>query len=222
MVKNNRLWHRFILVVLGLLLASCGGEEISLQPTVTPTAVPTATPIECDPTPGELAPGFMEEFPPRTELAPPDFPGERMKITGTIYAADCVTPLPGAILYVRHADSQGEYDRTEPYDLVGQIYTDEAGQYEFSSIKPAGYGTGNSQRPAHIHAVVTINDGRLLSTQMYFADDPIIIGSNAPEALIIELTSEGSADGPVLSGVFDIVLPVAPPTPAPDFTDEDL
>ena len=222
--------HRVLwLVVVAVIgLAGCSTTNISFLTPATPTPAPTPTAlptpvvvINCQPTPGRFGGGILDEYPSTSELAPPDMPGDRMKITGTIYASDCVTPLAGAIIQVRHADSEGNYDRTPPFDLVGQIQADEAGRYEFSSIRPSGYRAGGASRPAHIHTRVTANDGRVLVTEMLFADDPLLQGADVPPAIVIELVEQDEADGPMLYGTFNIVLPVAPPTPE-IINDEDL
>jgi hypothetical protein len=71
--------------------------------------------------------------------------------------------------------------------------------------------------------LVTANDGRVLSTQMFFADDPALAGATVPAALLTELSQKNEAGGPMLYGTFDIVLPVEPPVSAPEIiTDEDL
>ena len=57
-------------------------------------------------------------------------------ITGTVYAKDCVTPIPNALIDVWHANDDGAY---EDIDYRGKFYTDEAGNYGFESILPGKY-----------------------------------------------------------------------------------
>ncbi len=219
-----------LLVVCGVLLVGCSGPELSFfatpTPTSTPVPPPTPTPeivLNCELTPGQAGGGFLQEgVEPRTELAPPDMPGRRMKISGTIYASDCITRLPGAALFLRHADDEGQYDNTEPFDLVGVVQANEMGEFEFFSIRPGSYVAGGQLRPAHIHAVITDNAGVLLSTQMLFEDDPLLAGADVPPGLLVEWETFDVTEDGVWVGTFDVVLPVTPPTPEPMFDEEDL
>ncbi|MDX1522056.1 MAG: hypothetical protein R3264_10545 [Anaerolineae bacterium] len=221
---------RLVIIWTGILILLAGcNNPLALIPDPTPTVPVTPTPeptvavvVDCRPTPGQFSPGVPSDIPQTSDLAPPELPGERMIIAGTVYASDCITPLPDAVVEVRHADSAGNYDNTEPYTLLGRMFTNADGRYEFSTIKPSGYRAGGASRPAHIHYRITANDGRFLSTQLFFAGDPLLAGSGIPPVLIAELVERDEANGPMLYGTFDIVLPVAPPTPAPAFTEEDL
>src|SRR5262249_25559084 len=43
-------------------------------------------------------------------LAGPEEPGERLVVTGTVFAPDGVTPAPGVFLYVYNTDATGHYN----------------------------------------------------------------------------------------------------------------
>ena len=51
-------------------------------------------------------------------LAPADAKGERLVVTGTLYATDRKTPLPGVTVYVYNTDPAGHYSRD------GKMYMD--------------------------------------------------------------------------------------------------
>ncbi len=220
----------YLLALAGLAVASIlftnrnDRLEFPLPPTFTPTATPrpTATTTSdqaeqsgCVPTPGGSAYGYLPDIPFSVDLAPPEVEGERLVISGAIFASDCVTPLPGALVEVWHSDAQGQYDRTPPYILRGKMRADIAGQYEYATIKPSHYNTGSSTQPAHIHYRVSYPGYDAFGTRLLFQDDPYLSESMATSPLAIPLTEREGANGPVLYGVFDIILPVVPPTPTP-------
>jgi catechol 1,2-dioxygenase len=168
-------------------------------------------------TPGEVAFGDLPRAPFTTTLAPPDLEGKRLMITGRVYASDCKTLLPGALVKVWHTDTNGEYDETEPYILRGQTRTDDHGRYKFRTIRPGHYGTTGSQqpRPAHIHYQITYG-GTTVGTRLLFADDPYLTNDlRLDSRQVISLTQRVGPDGPILYGTFDIVLPVEAPAPTP-------
>lgn len=47
-----------------------------------------------------------------------------------------------------------------------------SGLYRLNSIRPGQYLNGDQYRPAHIHAKVWVDGAVVLTTQLYFADDP--------------------------------------------------
>ncbi|NEP83692.1 MAG: dioxygenase, partial [Okeania sp. SIO3B3] len=71
------------------------------------------------PTPRGITYGYRADAPFTTVLAPPKMPGTRLTITGTVFAADCETPLPNALVEVWHADTSGSYDFSEAWLLRG-------------------------------------------------------------------------------------------------------
>jgi catechol 1,2-dioxygenase len=124
----------------------------------------------CAPTePDFKGPMYLAGAPRRTALAGPKEPGERLRIRGTVVGPDCRTPLPRTLLDVWQADAEGEYHwKDADFRLRGQILTNERGEYELETIKPAGYGG----RPAHIHFTISAPGHAPLTTQLYFKGDP--------------------------------------------------
>lgn len=93
-------------------------------------------------------------------------------------------PVPGAIVDVWHANTQGTYSYFDPsqsaYNLRRRIVTDAQGRYRARSIVPSGYGCNpagptqecldllgrHGQRPAHIHYFISAPGYRHLTTQI--------------------------------------------------------
>lgn len=106
------------------------------------------------------------EAPPELQsaisIAPPNEPGERINISGTIFQPDGSTPAGGITLYLYHTDAQGIYAKDRPNDgrlswrhgrLRGWLRTGADGRYEFNTIKPGAYP--GRPDPAHIHVTVS-------------------------------------------------------------------
>ncbi len=102
--------------------------------------------------------------------------GVQIKITGTVYNEDGVTPAPGVILYVYQTNEAGIYPkkgneigwaRRHGY-LRGWAKTNEKGVYTFFTQLPHFYGN----EPAHIHLTVLEPDGSYYYVEDFmFADD---------------------------------------------------
>jgi protocatechuate 3,4-dioxygenase beta subunit len=75
----------------------------------------------------------------------PDFESKRqkLKITGTIYKSDGKTPASDVIMYIEHADEDGDFDLRKLDDKRytyhrGWIKTNASGQYAFYTFIPGG------------------------------------------------------------------------------------
>lgn len=89
------------------------------------------------------------------DLSSPADKGERLYISGKVFAADD-TPAPNTLIYLYHTDIYGIYGRNdEPRHgrYRGWLLTDKDGGYAFETIRPASYP--NTSIAAHIHMTVT-------------------------------------------------------------------
>lgn len=162
-------------------------------------------------------PFYIPGAPFRTQLAPGNQPGERLRITGRVLAAPGCQPLKDAVVDVWHASAAGFYYgmeatrplRPEEYLLRGRIRTGADGGYHFDTILPGNYRVSETWvRPRHIHFTVSHPSRRSLTTQLYFEGDPQNrTDPMVKSPLIIPLKprrGEGGAAG--YEGIFDIVL----------------
>jgi catechol 1,2-dioxygenase len=176
------------------------------------TPTPAIRSTGCVVTPGSMRDGYLPGAPFRTDLASAALQrrGERLVISGTVYAADCRTPLPEALIEVWQADLEGVYDRSADFSLRGQMRTDKQGRYQFSTVKPGRYLAGDEPLPARLHYRVSYGEQVSLFTQLFFAGDPFL--NQFPfvvPPLVISLTQQTQVEGPVWVGEFNVVLPVA-------------
>ncbi len=110
-------------------------------------------------------------------LAGPDEPGQRMRLSGRVFAVDGVTPAQGVVIYAHHTNSEGLYANGTPESewsrrngrLRGWVRTDAEGRYAFDTIKPAPYP--DMMGPAHVHLFVQ-EPGR----RPYYVDDVVFEG----------------------------------------------
>jgi protocatechuate 3,4-dioxygenase beta subunit len=140
-------------------------------------------------------------------------PGEPLIVSGTVYALDGKTPLPGATLWVYQTDATGNYSPPAGQDnrytrIHGQMLTNKEGKYEFRTIRPASYP--GRKVPAHIHASLSAPGfPEYWIDEFLFAGDPLISeaerrkaqGGGTPFYSILKLTR--GADG-ILRGTRDI------------------
>jgi len=110
-------------------------------------------------------PFFKTESPRRTSLLEKGAKS-RLILTGTVLSPQC-RPVPNALLDFWHADEAGEYDN-RGYRYRGHQFTDGQGRYKLETILPAEY----PGRARHIHVKVQAPNRRILTTQIYFPNDP--------------------------------------------------
>ena len=90
----------------------------------------------------------------------------RLVLEGQVLSPQC-KPVANALLDFWHADEQGDYDN-KGFRYRGHQYTDAQGRYRLETIVPAEY----PGRTRHIHVKAQAPGRRVLTTQLYFPDDP--------------------------------------------------
>jgi protocatechuate 3,4-dioxygenase beta subunit len=83
-----------------------------------------------------------------------------------VLTTDC-KPIARALLDFWHADDNGKYDNAG-YRLRGHQFTDDAGRYKLETIVPGLY----PGRTRHFHVKVQAPNQSILTTQMYFPNEP--------------------------------------------------
>jgi protocatechuate 3,4-dioxygenase beta subunit len=215
-------------VVAVAALGGCDRDRPAAPPaapatTARPAAAPATTARPgCSVTPGAPAQGAAPaaaDAPSRLTLGPsPELRdsakaqaaakrGQRLLVSGTVYAADCTTPLAGATLNVWQTDAAGIYgpghgtaNITCCY-LQGELRTDAHGRYQFTTVKPGRYKGQADAPPAHIHFEVSHPDADGLMTELLFEGDPAV------QSNVARLTTVAGSDPPLQRASFDIVLP---------------
>ena len=137
----------------------------------------------------ENAPTLTPDASGRAVLSP-SVPGERIVLTGTVYALGCV-PLAGAELDLWQADEAGVYDNVG-YTLRGKVLTASDGSFAISTVLPGRYLNGSTYRPRHLHLKLRAAGHRLLTTQLYFPGDPFTESDAFFDArLLVDDVTEG-------------------------------
>jgi catechol 1,2-dioxygenase len=165
----------------------------------TPPGRPGSPTPNCGTTADILGPYYRSGAPFRTALAVPGHTDPALMVKGTVFGANCTSPLADALVEYWQSDSAGQYDNGSPdFRFRGQFRTAADGQYAFSTIVPGRYLNGNTYRPSHIHFRITAPGHRELVSQVYFKDDPYLAAdpwASKPDAKLRILTLEQGADG---------------------------
>jgi len=139
-------------------------------------------------------PFFKTNTPQRITLIESGTQAPKLIVTGQVLSREC-QPLNGALLDFWHADEHGEYDN-QGFRYRGHQFTDAEGRYRLETIVPAEY----PGRARHIHVKVQPAGGRVLTTQLYFPNQP---GNQRDgifrEDLVMQMKGPGA-------GAFDFVV----------------
>jgi protocatechuate 3,4-dioxygenase beta subunit len=142
-------------------------------------------------------PFFKPSSPERLDLVEANTKGRPVELSGTVLTRAC-RPVERALVDLWHADEFGEYDN-KGFRYRAHLFTDPAGRYRFRTILPAVY-TG---RTRHYHVRIQAPGRPLLSTQLYFPNEP----GNARDFLFRrELLMRMAEAGDGLAARFDFVL----------------
>ena len=116
-------------------------------------------------------------------------PGEGLFVSASLEDANG-RPVAGAEVDVWHSSPEGLYENQDSkqaeMNLRGRFVSDERGQFNFVSVKPAGYPIPvdgpvgdfvratrrHHFRPAHLHFMVFKSGFKTLVSQVYSPDDP--------------------------------------------------
>jgi protocatechuate 3,4-dioxygenase beta subunit len=182
MLTNTRMHRRnfqklaFALALpapLALTALGWRSAGIALAQSTESTAVPQLAPTpECDDDdlaatlPQTAGPFYAPDSPERRSLFETGMPGTRLVVSGYVYNTDC-QPIPGALLDFWQADDAGVYDN-QGYRLRGHQFAGEDGSFELETIVPGLY----PGRTRHIHVMAQAPNQPVLTTQLYFPDEP--------------------------------------------------
>jgi protocatechuate 3,4-dioxygenase beta subunit len=125
-------------------------------------------------TPSRVA---AQDAPSTGEVASATEPGERLDVSGVVYAADGRTPVARASVYVYQTDARGYY---RPDDAMGNrdprlralLRTDAQGRYAYRTIRPGSYP--GTRVPGHIHYEVAAEGHGTRIFEIVFEDDPLV------------------------------------------------
>ena len=142
-------------------------------------------------------PFFKPRSPERSDLREPGAEGSPFEVSGFVLTRSC-RPLSGAVVDLWHADDKGEYDNIG-FRYRGHVITGSDGAFRFRTIEPALY----SGRTRHYHVKVQAPGSRLLTTQLYFPNEPANLRDGLFQHELLMRVADGG-DG--LAGRFDFVL----------------
>jgi protocatechuate 3,4-dioxygenase beta subunit len=152
------------------------------------------------PTPRQTeGPFFTPNSPQRQSLVEQGMKGEMLELAGLVLTRGC-KPVGRALVDFWQADANGEYDNSG-FRLRGHQFTNEEGRYRLRTIMPARY----PGRTPHIHVKVQAANRPVLTTQLYFPNEP----ANARDGLFRPELVMRMAGGSPRQGRFDFVLDIA-------------
>jgi protocatechuate 3,4-dioxygenase beta subunit len=143
--------------------SSLGQEagSVLLEPT------PAVADNDLEVTPSEtLGPAFAPNSPVKNDFREPGVTGVSVSLTGFVLDRKG-KPIKGALLDFWHADAEGQYD-FNGFRCRGHQFTEATGRYELRTILPGLY----PGRTRHYHVRLQAAPGPLLTTQLYFPDEP--------------------------------------------------
>ena len=109
-------------------------------------------------------------------------------------------PVARILLDLWHADQNGDYDNGG-FRYRGHVLTDAGGRYRFRTIMPAPY----PGRTRHYHVKVISTGRQLLTTQLYFPNEPL---NRRDDFFSPELLMRVADAADAMSARFDFILDI--------------
>ncbi|GAB4579974.1 MAG: hypothetical protein Fur0022_27130 [Anaerolineales bacterium] len=188
-------------------------SQAEILPTAAPNTPtpPSSSPETLPPTPAcgddddepTLAqtegPYYTPNTPQRTSLIEDGMTGTKLTVTGYVLTTNC-QPVAQALIDFWHCDDAGNYDNVG-YKLRGHQFTNDLGQYTLETIRPGLY----PGRTRHIHVKVQAPNQPVLTTQLYFPNEP----DNATDGIFhpaLVMDEQDTPDGK--AATFNFVLEI--------------
>jgi protocatechuate 3,4-dioxygenase beta subunit len=119
----------------------------------------------------EIGPFYKREAPQSAQLRRPGDAGLPVRVSGIVFDTKG-NVVSGAKIEIWQANHEGIYD-LDGYRYRATLLANVAGKYEFGSVMPGHYPGRVCQ---HIHYLVSAPGHKPLTTQLYFATDPVFEG----------------------------------------------
>ncbi len=120
---------------------------------------------------GEIGPFYKRKAPNNPKLREAGEAGMPIAVSGKVFDTRGRS-IEAAQIEIWQADHQGRYD-LDGYGHRATLTADASGSYTFDSIMPGHYPARVCQ---HIHYLVRAPGCKPLTTQLYFATDPVFDG----------------------------------------------
>src|SRR5262245_16137517 len=186
---RRRLLLAGALAATGLAFDEAMAEPLPPTPQCHDRDEPTARQTE--------GPYFKPSSPQRADLVEGGSQGRLVELRGQGLTRSC-RPVGQALVDLWHADERGEY-ATAGSRYRGHLFTAADGRYPFPTILPALY----PGRTRHYHVKVQAPQQGVLTTQLYFPNEP----ANRRDGLFRrELVMRMAEAGDGLAAQFDFVL----------------
>ena len=197
MNRRSKATRRRFLFNTGILVAGWKLSSAGVALTQELAATPDCRDGDEPTVPETEGPFFKPESPQRSDLRVPATKGKPFELSGYVLTKRC-RPVLGAVVDLWHADENGEYDNID-FRYRGHVITEPDGAFRFHTIVPALY----PGRTRHYHVKVQAPSSHLLTTQLYFPNEP----RNSRDSLfqrelLMRVANAGDA------GRFDFVLNV--------------
>jgi protocatechuate 3,4-dioxygenase beta subunit len=197
MNRRSKATRRRFLFNTGILVAGWKLSSAGVALTQELAATPDCRDGDEPTVPETEGPFFKPKSPQRSDLREPATKGKPFELSGYVLTKSC-RPVLGAVVDLWHADENGEYDNID-FRYRGHVITEPDGAFRFHTIVPALY----PGRTRHYHVKVQAPSSHLLTTQLYFPNEP----RNSRDSLfqrelLMRVANAGDA------GRFDFVLNV--------------